>query len=105
MAMCSMAVVGTARSSKRTSRGPYSTVPRTMYLLPDDRVRHRIASYWIRKRHQVQRIARRQSLRTLDPRGEVADLAHNRIHTAVELTDPHDAGEVADVVVVEDEVT
>src|SRR6266540_6553140 len=75
-----------------------------MYLLIVYSVRHCMASYWIRKTRLASRITWRRSLRKLDPRGEVAGLAHDRIHAAVELADPHDAVEVADIVVVEDEV-
>src|SRR5215216_6854112 len=75
-----------------------------IYLLIVYRVRHRMASYWIRQICLATRIMWRRSLRKLDSRGEVAGLAHDRIHTAVELADSHDPSEVADVVVIEDNV-
>ncbi len=42
--------------------------------------------------------------RKFDPRGEIASLAHDHIHATVKLADPHDTGEVANVVVLEDQV-
>jgi len=43
-----------------------------------------------------------RSPRQLDPHREVTSLAHDGIHIAVELADPHDSVEVADIAVVED---
>jgi hypothetical protein len=50
------------------------------------------------------RIAPRRSVRKLDLGGEVTSLARDGVHIAIELANPHDAIEVANIAVVEDEI-
>src|SRR5437016_3373133 len=44
MASVGLKIVGSSRSSKRTSRGAYSTAPRIVYLLLLDRASHEIVA-------------------------------------------------------------
>ena len=85
MASVGSMIVGSGRSSERTSRGPYRTVPRMVNLL------YRLIAL------------QAQSVRELDPSPRSRWSVRDRVHAAVELADPHDAVEVADVAIVEDE--
>ncbi len=68
-----------------------------------DGVRHWVARRRIRKTRLENRSACRRSVHKLDPRHEVASHSCNGVHAAFELAEPHNGGEMADILTVEND--